>query len=446
MLKINKVKLSSFIILNYMMILIQIYFKSTLFLPIVLFVYIISVLSLGKTFIIPILTLYFPFYLYNFDFGFISLKFFEFLVIFSILILIFKRSFEFKKFFFRPLLSYIILLLILGFSLLRSTNISFSISVFFVLIFPILIFTIASNTINNRNEVKITINFLILSGFVQSLIILYQYFTFNSFQILYGLEGSMGNSNRVASFLLFSIVLSLILLIKKRKISLNFFIIFLFQFIAILLTKSRGAWVSLALITIILVLIYLLKKNFISRFLKVTLYISFLSIITINILPSETTESIIAQVESINNLEDRSSSDRIYMWRSAYDMFNENPIFGKGVGNYYNLYPYYRYIGADLRSTSAHSNYIMLLTEAGIIGTTLYLLFLISLIRISYKTILINEEKNYRIILILSWMSFLIQGITNHNMYVVRSSQLFWLLTALILIFSKEKLNEKNNF
>lgn len=434
------------VLINYLVITLQISFDSLFLLPIIIIVFIFSVLTLGNQFIIGILFLYFPFYLFDFDLGFISIKLFEILIIISFMMIVLsKKSFKIRSSNYVILYPYLILITLSLFSLYKSPNIYFSLSVFFVLIFPILIYLIGINSIRNNNDIKVTIMLASLSGLVQSLIIIYQYLTFDSFLIYYGLQGTMGNSNRVASFLLVTIFLSFAIKDKNKTSSVIFALLILTQFFALLLTKSRGAWVSFLMIFAFMLAYYIYKSKNVKTFFKtitITLLLGFSIYI---ILPSETIQLLYDQFNSIFDLNNRSNSDRIYMWKSAIDMFSENPLFGKGVGNFYNLYPNYRYIGADLQFTSAHSNYFMLIAENGLIGTILYILFLLHITHRVFKQKLNKHESFVRMFIFFSWLTFLVQGLTDHNMYVVRSASSFWMVLVLIILYRKENGNEKAN-
>lgn len=80
------------------------------------------------------------------------------------------------------------------------------------------------------------------------------------------------------------------------------------------------------------------------------------------------------------------SSGRSDLWRVAENQFSDHPIVGVGLGNFAPLAP--KYISADVRRTNdilahpktTHNAYLQSLAELGLVGTILWLSFLLSCI------------------------------------------------------------------
>lgn len=142
--------------------------------------------------------------------------------------------------------------------------------------------------------------------------------------------------------------------------------------------------------------------------------------------------NILKQFYSIFDKTNLSNSDRIFMWKAAVEMFKSNPLFGVGLGNFYIFYPQYRSSWADLMNTSAHSNYFQILAELGIIGLISYLITLIVPYWYLLKTRSLQKYiREASLFIYCASLSFLMQGFFDHNLFVVRTSILYWISIGL---------------
>ncbi len=78
------------------------------------------------------------------------------------------------------------------------------------------------------------------------------------------------------------------------------------------------------------------------------------------------------------NNADYSTAERLAHWIAGINMFLDHPIFGVGIGNYPVIYPKYFITIFVLPLGHAHNYYINIAAEAGIIGLTGFMLFLVA--------------------------------------------------------------------
>lgn len=71
---------------------------------------------------------------------------------------------------------------------------------------------------------------------------------------------------------------------------------------------------------------------------------------------------------TVTNLDEGSPAGRLSLWKSSFAMFADNPILGTGLGTFDYIYPKYRLPDTYRRAVYAHSDWLQLLTETGIIG------------------------------------------------------------------------------
>ncbi len=84
---------------------------------------------------------------------------------------------------------------------------------------------------------------------------------------------------------------------------------------------------------------------------------------------------------------DASAMGRLYAWQAAYRMALSNPFTGVGLNNFYSNYFYYSSHWDGLNH-AVHSTWFGVLAETGILGLTIFVGFIISLIRTARNTIL----------------------------------------------------------
>jgi O-antigen ligase len=79
------------------------------------------------------------------------------------------------------------------------------------------------------------------------------------------------------------------------------------------------------------------------------------------------------------NDADYSTAERLAHWIAGINMFLDHPIFGVGIGNYPVVYPKYFITIFVLPLGHAHNYYINIAAEAGIVGLTGFMLFLVAI-------------------------------------------------------------------
>lgn len=143
----------------------------------------------------------------------------------------------------------------------------------------------------------------------------------------------------------------------------------------------------------------------------------------------------------------QSSHQRLLIWKSGIDMFLENPISGKGWGNFELFYPFYQgnYIRInpalkELRThaNNAHNELIEIISQTGVLGLGFAVLFIVSLIIHSIKNYKITNDF-FIIISLISILSMIIDNMLNVSIHFAVPGLLFFTIIGfLITNFSKE--------
>ena len=202
-------------------------------------------------------------------------------------------------------------------------------------------------------------------------------------------------------------------------------------------TYSRGAY--LALVVVVLLVLFVFEKKFDSRIALVVLAII---ILMIPLIPSVYRDrfATLASLSPANQngiYQDLSFRGRNSELLTGLSMFATHPIFGVGAGNYPNNYQIYaQEIGIELRAQErqAHSLYVEIMAETGILGLFAFLGIIGSLLAALSKTVKsIESLPKYR-----NWypwinalrvaiLGYLVAAFFLHGAYI----RYFWILVAL---------------
>lgn len=236
-------------------------------------------------------------------------------------------------------------------------------------------------------------------------------------------------------------------------------IIFGIYSLAIVLSYSRAAWVSLA-VGFIVFFIMIFKINYryvISGIIvAVGLYLGYKTdiIMTLEKNKQNTSKDYIEHIQSISNIStDASNLERINRWHCAIRMFNEKPIFGWGPGTYQFKYaPFQISKERTIISTNAgdrgnaHSEYIGPLAEMGLFGllaiASIIIIVTFTAVKV-YKRSKTREIKLLVLVSIVSLFTYFVHGFMNNFLDTDKASVPFWGLIALIVALDVYHTNNK---
>jgi len=218
--------------------------------------------------------------------------------------------------------------------------------------------------------------------------------------------------------------------------------------IALFLSYSRAAWVSVGVAVVVFVLVKLrIRFQWIALASVVMLVIffwyrfEFIDKLEKN--KQDASANFIEHVQSISNISsDASNLERINRWNSALRMFAERPVFGWGPGTYQFEYaPFQRanektIISTDLGDMgNAHSEYIGPLAESGVPGLLSVLFILVTVIYTGlnvYQKAVSSQTRILALSTTLALITYFIHGIMNNFLNTDKASVPFWGLVAII--------------
>jgi O-antigen ligase len=202
--------------------------------------------------------------------------------------------------------------------------------------------------------------------------------------------------------------------------------------IALLLSFTRGVWISFA--AAVVVMTFLFNRR-----------IAFGLVIFMGIAGFAAFKTIPVFSERVRESVNGSEFERVWIWKANLEMFKDHPILGIGYGdnNVEALQAYYKKLGSpevllDAQANHAHNQYLQMLSGTGIIGFVVYMAimvyFFVLALRV-WRSLGSREvfQQGLALGLIGAQVAFLVGGLTEANLEhsKLRHTLMFvWALTV----------------
>jgi putative inorganic carbon (HCO3(-)) transporter len=157
------------------------------------------------------------------------------------------------------------------------------------------------------------------------------------------------------------------------------------------------------------------------------------------------------QIKSVTNVKnDVSNAERVNRWACALRMFNEKPLTGFGIGTYQ-----FKYIPFQKRSEmteisitnttrnlpqgmggTAHSEYLLALSESGIVAGGAFLLLFIYAVYLGMKLYYTaeGEDRYYALAMLLGLVTYFLHGVFNNFLTTDKAAFLVWAALAVLCV------------
>lgn len=135
----------------------------------------------------------------------------------------------------------------------------------------------------------------------------------------------------------------------------------------IILSCSRGAWLSLALTgSVVLGGLAFREKNLGWNWRKGVILAFFFALAAGFVASQSAVSARIASFLEIS--EDSSVQIRQKIWQGTWELVKKNPVLGQGLGTFIYSFPRYRPAGLYMLTNHAHNEYLELVAELGLVG------------------------------------------------------------------------------
>ena len=328
------------------------------------------------------------------------------------------------------------ILLYLPFGLVAVSFISAAFSQFryeslvqsFYLLALVLIYQIISRLVLTKKHLDIIVIALFALGLVESLIAIFNYLVSSLPSEFIRMSGTFYWPNPLAAFLLVSIIAGLYLLWIGERFRYLLVLGVSIILSTLILTYSKGAYLSLAPLILILIwqLWHKLKKGW---QVKVALFIVVTSLLTFG-LSHLRQNGFQLRSGSLQTASDGSANSltRVKYWRGALDIFHDHKLVGSGPATFGDVYPRYQKTPVDY-AKNTHNFYLETLAETGVFGFLILIIFSLLLIIIPIRTLSRSNGANLAIYLAL--LGLLIHSTVDVDLSYPALFLLFFMLAGL---------------
>lgn len=238
---------------------------------------------------------------------------------------------------------------------------------------------------------------------------------------------TLQNPNILGSYLVMaaSYCIGLFTVTKEKKTKIKLGVVFLLCCACLILTFSRGSWISLVMAIVLSSILFYRKLLWALLVLGVLVFIGAKDVIMHRIL-------------SIFQPGDTSAALRYAYVQCTWPMIMEHPWLGLGWGSYQLYFHYYDFFLLNKNETiyHAHNLFLNVAAEIGIPGFLAFMAVLafttVQAWRLA-KTAVTPWIRGIGCGYVTSMIGTLVGGLTDHTLFNIQMGMLFWLFNALVL-------------
>jgi O-antigen ligase len=297
-------------------------------------------------------------------------------------------------------------------------------------------FFIITNAVKTREQLYSIIKVFVIAGLFVSIYGIAQYvFGWNTQNAWIDEEmfedatmraySTMENPNVLGEYLLLVIPLSIFLVINSSFKTLEKWFYMgtvAASTLCMVLTQSRGCWIGLFVAAVIFITFYNGRLWGLLPF-------------AILALPFVLPQTMIERFMSVGNLEDSSTSYRVFIWLGTISMLRDFWLGGIGMGEgaFRSVYPFYSY--NSIIAPHSHNLYLQFLTEGGICALLIFLVTIVVYVKKMSAAFSDNGKRSkdgtFALLSICAVSGFLVQSMFDYTFYNYRMMSMFFMLIAL---------------
>lgn len=342
----------------------------------------------------------------------------------------------------------LLLLAVLFVSSLLSFSRTGSLTVWVMYFIFIIYYFVIINTIENEEQLHALLKVFVISGAFVALYGVMQYvFGWNTTNAwidenmfedsVMRVYSTLGNPNVLGEYLLLVLPVAAVFFLKfktKTVAKWAYAAIFLVLALCLVFTQSRGCWIGFMVSLVIFVTFY---EGRLWGLIPIALCI----------IPFIIPQTMVDRFLSIGNMDDSSTSYRVFIWMGTLGMLKHYWLGGIGMGEaaFNQVYPFFSYNA--IQAPHSHNLYLQLTVEAGIGALAIFLITEIIFLKKLSNIYRLDNKKSLNSMLVLAIGSgvagFLVQSMFDYTFYNYRVMAIFFMLTAIGTAFSHIKLNRE---
>lgn len=280
-------------------------------------------------------------------------------------------------------------------------------------------FLLVAFTVNNINRFEAFIKTLCYFGFILAIFSIVQKATFNG-KIYWFRELTIGgtpfgpfvNRNHYAGLINMLIMIGLGIMFTRysieRKLLFGFFSVIMA--LSLFISLSRGGIISffsgIGLFTLLIIKEKIKNKKLIAIILFLITLVSYLLYIGI--------DPLIDRFYKV----DMDSKVRFIIWSDTFKIFRDFSLTGTGLGTFVYIYPLYSSRNISYICDHAHNDYLEYLSEIGIIGMSLFLIFLILYLKIIFSKNKSEKQNIFSYAILSSILTMAAHSVFDFNLHI----------------------------
>lgn len=143
-------------------------------------------------------------------------------------------------------------------------------------------------------------------------------------------------------------------------------------------------------------------------------------------------EDALSRLVGTVNSEDPTTG-RAHFWEGAVQMIKDHPVVGTGLGAFGSVYPRYDTANGTYRLEQAHNDYLQILTDGGVVGGVLGLLFVVVLLRMALRRMQSHDRVRRGVALgaLAGCAGVLVHSFFDFTLHTTANALMFLVLAAL---------------
>jgi len=250
-----------------------------------------------------------------------------------------------------------------------------------------------------------------------------------------GMVATFGCKNHLAGYMEMAIPITIGLLIAVKKgwaKAICGFFLFLLC-IALILSLSRGGWMSGLFALGFMLVLYLVKTK--RKYRGLTAIV--VAVITVVVLTVLASTPVIEKLETLTQGQDVPNwQSRTAVWAGTLDLIRDCPFLGTGPGTFPTAFTPYRPAGVNARFLHAHNDYLHFISETGILTGGIILWLIIATLWSGIRKIMTT---NSRLILgitlgsLTGIVAITLHSVVDFNLHIMANAILFTVLAGLLM-------------
>jgi O-antigen ligase len=208
--------------------------------------------------------------------------------------------------------------------------------------------------------------------------------------------------------------------------------------IALLLSGSRGGFVSLLAEIFFLVILTTKTKSSVQMAVKISFAVLLVAVIVFGaiLIGGESSLTRFAETAASKDF----STNRTHIWSVTLDIIKNNMPFGVGLGAFGAAYTPYDSLSGLERVDQAHNDYLQVLTDAGIVGLLLGGFFIYELFRTGLRNAKTSNKfrRGVAIGALAGCFAVLVHSLFDFVLHITAVAMLFITLISLVVLSGSE--------